>query len=161
MAEEVQIQGSSGTAKIRSPLAVAVLSVVTIGIYYLVWYYKINREMADLGKATGRTDELGDSPGKSLLAVTLGAFVIVPAVLSVINSFKRVQATQRLTGGGEPINGWLGLVLYLVISPAMFAYEQSGLNKAWEAQRQGTAGSLGAAPATSAWVASPAGTWQA
>jgi hypothetical protein len=151
MAEEVQIQGAGSTAKIRGPVAVAVLTLVTLGIYGIVWYYKVNREMADLGKATGRTEELGDSPGTSLLAVTLGALVIVPAIISIINTFKRVQALQRITGGGEPLNGWLGLVLYLVFSPALFGYMQSGLNPSWQAQ--GSGGSLGAAPVA---VADPA-----
>src|SRR3954447_3160145 len=110
-AQEVKIQGTDAMAKIRTPWVVAVLPLVTLGIYGLVWYYKVNREMADLGKATGRTEELGDSPGTSLLAVTLGALVIVPAILSVIHTFQRVQALQRITQSGEPINGWLGLVL--------------------------------------------------
>jgi len=147
MAEIVPIQGTSGsTAKIRDPIAVTLLTLVTLGIYGFVWYYKVNREMADLGKATGRTEELGDSPGKSLLAVTLGALVIVPAIVSIINTFRRVQALQRVTGAGEPINGWLGFVLYLVFAPALFGYMQSGLNRAWEAQRvRARAGELGAA----------------
>ena len=50
-----------------------------------------------------------------------------------MTTFKRVQAAQRLTGQ-TPINGWLGLVLYLVISPVLYAYMQSGLNSAWKAQ---------------------------
>jgi hypothetical protein len=134
MADVVGIKGADSTAKVRNVLGVAVLGIVTLGIYTLVWWYKVNREMADLGRSTGRTDELGDSPGTSLLAVTLGALVIVPALVSLYNGFKRVQALQRISGAGEPINGWLGLVLYLVISPALFAYIQSGLNKAWQTQ---------------------------
>lgn len=134
MAQVVQIQGAGSTAKIRGPVAVAILSVVTFGIYHAVWWYKINREMADLGKATGRTNELGDSPVTSLLALTIGALVLVPPLVSLVRTFKRVQALQRITGAGEPINGWLGLVLYLVFVPALPAYMQSGLNKAWEAQ---------------------------
>jgi hypothetical protein len=137
MAEVVEIKGAGSTAKVRGPVAVAILTIVTLGIYGLVWYYKVNREMADLGKATGRTEELGDSPGRSLLAVTLGALIIVPAIISVIHTFQRVQALQRITQAGEPINGWLGLVLYLVFSPALFGYMQSGLNPAWEKQAHG------------------------
>ena len=151
MAEEVAIQNSTGTAKLRGPVNVVLLSLVTLGIYGIVWYYKVNREMADLGKATGRTEELGDSPGKSLLAVTLGALIIVPAVISTINTYKRIQATQRLTGGGEIINGWLVLVMYLVgLSFVAFGYAQSGLNKAWQKQ----AGELTTQPATPAVASS-------
>ncbi len=141
MAEEVPIVGTEGMAKKRNPLGVAVLVLVTLGIYYFVWYYKINREMRDLGRARG-TDELGDSPGTSLLAVTLGALIIVPALVSIYNTFQRAQAASRLTGV-EPLNGWIALILYLVIGIAFPAYVQSGLNKVWDAQ----AGGAAAAPA--------------
>jgi hypothetical protein len=51
-----------------------------------------------------------------------------------VTTFKRVQAAQRLAGV-PTLNGWLGVVLYVVISPALNAYMQSGLNPVWEAQR--------------------------
>jgi hypothetical protein len=130
MAEEVQIAGTSATAKIRSPWAPALLPYVTLFIYAFVWYYKINREMADLGRAKG-TNELGDSPGKSLLAVTLGALIIVPAVISVINTFRRIQGAQRLTGIEPQANGWLAIVMALLLTPVFYAYQQSELNKVW------------------------------
>jgi Domain of unknown function (DUF4234) len=132
MAEEFQIAGSGAMAKTRDPLGVALLSLVTLGIYFFVWYYKVNREMADLGRARG-TDELGDSPGTSLLAVTLGALIIVPALISLYNTFQRTQAAARLTGV-EPLNGWIALILYLLLGIAFPAYLQSGLNKVWHAQ---------------------------
>ena len=130
MARQVRIPGSEGTAKIRSLWAVALLPIITIAIYYFYWWYQINREMKDYGRAKG-TDELGDSPGMSLLAVTLGALIIVPVLVSSYRGFKRVQAAQRLAGL-DPLNGWIGLILYIVISPAFFAYVQSGLNPIWE-----------------------------
>ncbi|HEX7256184.1 MAG TPA: DUF4234 domain-containing protein [Gaiellaceae bacterium] len=130
MAQEIRIPGSEGTAKIRSLWAVALLPIVTLGIYFFFWWYFIHRELRDYGRAKG-TQELGDSPGKSVLAVTLGALVIVPALVSIYRGFKRVQAAQRLVGL-EPINGWIGLILFLVIVPAMYAYMQSGLNAVWE-----------------------------
>ena len=139
MAEEVQIAGTQSTAKIRSPWAAALLPFVTLGIYALVWYYKINREMADLGRGKG-TDELGDSPGKSLLAVTVGALIIVPAVISIVNTGKRIQAAQRLSGIEPQMNGWLAVVMGLLITPVLYAYEQSELNKVWR-----SSGELGAA----------------
>ena len=132
MAQVVAIEGAGSTAKVRNVVAVAVLAVVTLGIYLVCWWYFINREMADLGRARG-TSDLGDSPAKSTLALFPGALVIVPAIWTTVTTFKRVQAAQRLTGK-EPINGWLGLVLYVVLSPAMYAYMQSGLNGVWKAQ---------------------------
>ena len=132
MAEVVQIPGAGSTAKIRNIIAVAVLSVVTLGIYLVCWWYFINRELADLGRAKG-TAELGDSPATSTLALFPGALLIVPALWTTVTTFQRVQAAQRLTGQSS-INGWLGLVLYLVLSPVLYAYMQSGLNGVWKAQ---------------------------
>lgn len=130
MAREITIPGSEGTAKIRSLWAVALLPIITIGIYFFFWWYFIHRELRDLGRAK-KTQELGESPGTSLLAVTLGALIIVPALVSIYRGFKRVQAAQRLAGS-EPINGWIGLILFIVLTPAFYAYVQSGLNAVWE-----------------------------
>jgi Domain of unknown function (DUF4234) len=131
MAQPVDI-GAEKPAKIRSVVWVAVLTLVTLAIYLGFWWYFINREMADYGRRLG-TPELGDSPAKSVLALTLGALVVVPAVWTTVTTFKRVQALQRLTGEAQPINGWIGLILLLVISPALYGYMQSGLNGAWRA----------------------------
>jgi hypothetical protein len=133
VAELVDI-GAAKPAKIRSPVAVAILTLVTIFIYLFFWWYFINREMADYGKRRGAA-ELGDSPGKSTLAISLGLLVIVPFIWTIVTTFKRVQALQRLTGEATPINGWIGLILAVVIEPALFGYMQSGLNSSWRAVR--------------------------
>jgi hypothetical protein len=130
MAEEIQIEGGPHIAKIRSPWAAALLPIVTLGIYYFVWYYKINREMSDLGKKRVRED-LGQSPGTSLLAITLGALVIVPAIVSTVRTAQRIQRAQDEVSGGVSLNGWLCLVLYILLPPAFWAYEQAELNKVW------------------------------
>jgi uncharacterized protein DUF4234 len=135
VAQPVDI-GAAKPAKIRSPVAVAVLVIVTLLIYLFFWWYFINREMADYGKRRGAR-ELGDSPGKSVLAISLGALVVVPAVWTTVTTFKRVQALQRLTGETQPINGWIGLILFVVISPALYGYLQSGLNSSWRAVQPG------------------------
>jgi hypothetical protein len=132
VAEVVRIEGTEATAKVRSVVWVIVLEIVTLFIYGFFWWYFIHRELRDYGRAKGTT-ELGTSPGTSLLAITLGALIIVPALVSFYNGFKRVQAAQRLTGI-EPINGWIGLILFIVFYPAFMGYMQSGLNPVWRAQ---------------------------
>ena len=74
MAEEVQISPESieRTAKLRHPVAVPVLTVVTLGIYGIYWWYQVNREMVDLGQARN-ADGLGDNATMSLLAMFPGA----------------------------------------------------------------------------------------
>ena len=62
--------------------------------------------------------ELGDNPTKSTLALFPGGLIVVPAIWTIVTTFKRIQAAQRLNGQ-TPINGWLGFVLALVFSPAL------------------------------------------
>lgn len=139
MAEEVQISGTNEIGKIRNPLGVIGLSFVTLGIYGIVWYYKTNKELAALGKARG-TDELGDSPGTSVLAVTLGAIVIVPAFISIYNYCKRIDAARRLTGVQEGLEPGLLFVIYVFLSPVATYLSQSDLNKVLQAQASGAGG---------------------
>ena len=164
MAEEVQIRNSTAQAKVRSPVAVALLSVFTLGIYTLFWWYFINREMKDMGEAHG-TEELGTKPVNSLLALFPGFILIVPAIITLVRGFQRMQAASRLVGRDDEANGWIGVILYLVFSPLFVAYMQSDLNKTWERQASpggaigegaGPGTAIGDAPAETAPAQAPA-----
>src|SRR5919199_5794385 len=127
MAETVQIPGSSGTAKLRNPWGAFALALVTFGIYYLVWYYKANRELRDYG--------FGESPGLSVVAISLGAFVIVPPFVSWWNFFGRLRDAEQRAGAAGPADQWIGLILYFVAGaffPLEVAYGQQHLNKLWQ-----------------------------
>ena len=84
-------------AKIRNPIAVVIFTIITLGIYQIFWWYFANRELADYGRARG-TKELGDNPTKSTLALFPGALIVVPAIWTIVTTFKRIQAAQRLNG---------------------------------------------------------------
>lgn len=137
MAQSVQIPGTQQNAKICNVVGVGALSFFFSIIYLWIFWYRVNKEMAAYGQSKG-TDECGTSPGKSLLAVTLGALIIVPAIVSFFRTHKRLVATQKLAGK-DPVNGWISLILYLVFAPAWLAYMQSGLNPVWEGLASGTA----------------------
>jgi hypothetical protein len=122
-------------AKIRNPIVVAILSIITLGIYILFWQYYVNKELADYGRARG-TNELGTSPGMSTLALFPGGLIVVPALWTSVTTFQRVQAAQRLTGQ-TPLNGWLGFLLFIVFAPAFYGYQQSGVNPAWSSVAEG------------------------
>ena len=134
MAEVVRIRGTPAEAKIRHPLAVFGLVFLTLGIYYFVWYYKVNRELRDLGRAVGQEDRLGRSPLSSLLAITIGWLIIVPPFVSFYKTFRRIEAAQEVTGTTERVSVVLGFVLYLfglLLFPVEVIYAQSELNRAW------------------------------
>ena len=133
MAHELQIRGSQDRVKIRSPWAVALLPIITLGIYHLVWWYKVNKEMKEYGEAKGH--DLGQNPTNSLLALFPGGLIIVPALITYWRGTKRVMGTARVAGQ-EPVNGWIALLLYLFLAPAMWAYLQVSLNNVWEAEAE-------------------------
>ena len=103
------------------------LALVTFGIYYLVWYYKINRELRD---AAG----IDVSPGIALLAITLGWFLIVPPFVSTYRTFGRIRSAQLAAGVPNPASPGLGFLLYIVaviFLPFELIYAQDNLNRLW------------------------------
>lgn len=132
MAQELQVGGT--TVKIRNPFLVFVWSLVTLGIYYLVWYYKINRELRD---ACG----IGVSPVVAVLAITVGWIVIVPPFVSWYRTFERIVQAQRqagLTSEASPILGFILYVIAVFFLPVEVIYAQDELNKVWRARASTT-----------------------
>ena len=127
MAEQVQVRGT--TVKIRNPFLVFVWSLLTIGIYYVVWYYKVNRELRD---ACG----IDVRPVVSVLAITVGWLVLVPPFVSWYQTFERIVQAQRIAGTTSEASPILGLILYIIavfVLPVEVIYAQDELNKIWRA----------------------------
>jgi hypothetical protein len=133
MAYEMKIRGTEHEVKVRSPWAVALLPIITLGVYHVVWWYKINKELKAYGEAKGY--DLGQNPTNSLLALVPGFLVIVPPLVSYWRGTERVQNASKISNR-EPISGWIALILYLLLSPAMFAYLQVSLNNVWEQEAE-------------------------
>jgi len=122
MAEVLNIGGQQ--FKKRSPLASWGLLFLTIGIYYFVWYYKINDESRRY---------LGDEnikPGVSLLAIILGWVLIVPPYVSMYRTGQRIQRMQQKAGVTQEISPALG-VLASIFLALNVPYMQENLNKVW------------------------------
>jgi hypothetical protein len=125
VAELVTIEGQQ--YKRRDPLGVLGLSFITLGIYWLYWYYKVNDEI--------RRYEKDDSvrPGMALLAITLGWLIIVPPFLSVYNTSKHIVRMEQRVGISQTLSPALNIVLLIVVSIAVSLYSQEHLNKVWDA----------------------------
>ena len=132
MAEEIQVAGTGSTAKVRNPLGVVGLSLITLGIYFIFWWYFINRELRDLGRA--RNADLGQNPTNSVLAITLGALIVVPAVVTMWTTCARIEKAEATVGVERPASGPVIFILLLLIGPVGLWYAQSELNKVWAAQ---------------------------
>ena len=133
-AEEVQIAGSQEIGKLRNPLGVIGLSIITLGIYSIFWYYAVNKEMAAVGQARG-SDEAGTDPMKSLLALFPGALAFgIPTIISYFNASKRLNAVERMTHGQPGMEPIVIFLLMLFLGPVGIYLFQSALNKSLQAQ---------------------------
>jgi Domain of unknown function (DUF4234) len=154
-AQEVSIKNADAQVKLRNPVTCLILDIVTLGIYGLFWWYYTNRDLANLGRARGTT-ELGTNPTNSVLALVPGGFIIVPAIITIINTGRRIKAAQRMAGKPEEANEWIGLVLMLIFAPVALWFYQDQLNKVWEVEAEAPALEAGAAAAGAA-AAGPEG----
>jgi len=125
-----QLQVGTTRVKIRNPFGVFVLSIVTLGIYYVVWYYKVNRELRD---ASG----IDVSPVVAIIAITIGWVILVPPFISWYRTFERIQQAQRQAGLSTEVSPIIGFILYLIalaFLPVETLYAQDELNKLWRAR---------------------------
>jgi H+/Cl- antiporter ClcA len=124
MAETVTIEGQQYMK--RNPLGVLGLSIITLGIYFMVWYYKINVEIQRLEK-----DETM-SPMRSLMAMIFGWLLIVPPFIAMYNTAKHVQAMEGRLGIQQMLEPALTVVLMVLFSVGNGIYIQEHLNRGWD-----------------------------
>ncbi|MEY9965863.1 hypothetical protein ABIA33_003913 [Streptacidiphilus sp. MAP12-16] len=112
---------ASGLAmKPRGPVAVWLgLPFITLGIYHIVWYYKIHRELQEYDR------RLNLSPGGSTLVMIFLGWTLVAPLVSYHNTGKAIANAQR--AAGLPVTCSAGASCWLV-----FVF---GLNT-WYMQRQ-------------------------
>ncbi len=94
MAETVTIEGKQYLK--RNPLGVLGLSFITLGIYGLYWYYKVNEEI----KAFTKDETI--SPVRSLMAFIFGWLIIVPPFIAVWNTANHVLKMEEQVGVQHP-----------------------------------------------------------
>ena len=111
----------------RNPLGVLGLTLVTLGVYFFVWYYKINDEL--------RRSENDDtiSPTRSLMAMIFGWLIIVPPFIAMYNTAKHVQGREARLGIQQTLEPALTIILMLLFSIGNTIYIQEHLNRGWDA----------------------------
>jgi hypothetical protein len=124
MAEIVPIGDESYTK--RNPLGVVGVSLITLGIYFFVWYYKINAEI----KRFERDQTM--SPTRSLMAMILGWIIIAPPFIAMYNTAKHVRAAEARVGIQQQLEPALVFVFMIVVSVANGFYIQEHLNLMWD-----------------------------
>jgi hypothetical protein len=111
--------------KTRHPWGVFGLTLITFGIYFLVWYYKICCELRDY------EPQIPASPGVSLAAVLVGSCVVVPYYVSICGTAGRISRAQ--TASGQPGSCSGAATFFLSLIGFHSWYLQKNLNKVWAA----------------------------
>ncbi|WP_199432615.1 DUF4234 domain-containing protein [Qaidamihabitans albus] len=109
--------------KKRHPVAAWLLwPFLTLGIYHLVWYFKIHKEMAEFDRRRAVP-----TAGPMLVLLFLGWTAIAPLV-SYYNCGNRIRNAQRSAGLPATCSAGVGTVLMLVLGAGILYY-QVELNK--------------------------------
>ncbi len=124
MAETVTIEGRPYLK--RNPLGVLGLSFITIGIYFLYWYWKVNDELSSFE----HDDSI--SPTRSLMAILFGWIIIVPPFIAIYNTAKHVQGDEQRLGVQPQLEPALTIVFLVLLSIANGLYIQEHLNRLWD-----------------------------
>ena len=96
MAQEVRFDNGR-TGKIRSFWVGFGLTVITLGIYHLFWYYYVNDELKNLGIDKDDVALAQSSPGMSLVAVfPIVNSLIIPPLVSVYKYSQRIRRAEGL-----------------------------------------------------------------
>jgi hypothetical protein len=150
--------GITRDVKVRGPVWVGVMSVITLGIYAIYWFYATAKDLSEYGKSKG--EDLGQNPTMSLMAILFGWILLaIPTIIALVRFTKRAQRAQVLSGRQQSLNGWLCLVMCLVgLSPVYHAYVQSELNKAWASEGGPVEGAQQPSPALTAAPQGPTAT---
>jgi len=98
--------------------------LITLGIYFFVWYYKVNREARDFAR-------IEVSPAVSVIAVLFGWIIIVPPFVSIYRTGERIARMQRAAGLETTCTPVLGLLLIFVFSLDRLYYQYE-LNRIWD-----------------------------
>lgn len=130
--ETITIQGQ--TYPKRSPLVVLGLVLITLGIYGLYWFYKVNEEIQRY------TGDQTISPSRSVLAVFPGLLLIVPPFIAYYNTANHIVRMQEQRGLASQISPALVVILGILIMIAMAAYVQEHLNRVWDSAAAGSTG---------------------
>jgi hypothetical protein len=113
--------GWGPAGKVRSPVAVIIFSIITLGIYFLVWTYKVFQELKD---------HTGDGVG-GVVGLVIGLLI------GIVNWFllpSEIGNMYAKAGLAKPVTGVTGFWNFIPLIGAIIwiVKVQGALNRRWE-----------------------------
>jgi Domain of unknown function (DUF4234) len=131
MATHVAIDG--GVYKKRRPTVVWLLTLVTLLVYFFIWYYRVN----DDARRYLHDDSI--RPWVSVLAIFPGVLLIVPYFVSIYRTAQRIERIEERAGSPKrvrpvlgPMFAFLTMLTFFLMGGCLYYY-QDHLNAAWAA----------------------------
>ena len=97
--------------EIRDSTTTWILSIVTFGIWGLIWYYKVQEELGQWSR--GRIEV---NPTNSIMAITIGGCAIVPWFISLNGTGERVAQAQQMAGLPVQASGGMTILYAFLLS---------------------------------------------
>ena len=114
-------RGLGPKGKTRSPIGGWLLLIPTLGIYYLFWYFNINRELRDFDPS------VKVHPGWAVVSL----FIPIVGLISIYNTGNRIRQAQTAAGSPAEASGLIGLIASIVLALNV-PYYSSQLNRVWQ-----------------------------
>lgn len=124
-------QSRRRVGKVRRPWGAWGLSLITLGIYYLYWWYKVNAEVREYD------ERIQVQPGIAAFALC----VPIAAVVTLVKTGGRIGQAQRFSGLSDRCSGALGF-LFAILFATNIVYYQAQLNKIWRLHGDQPAGTF-------------------
>ena len=117
--------------KERDILAVFILCIITLGIYWLYWYYKVNEEIRR------HCPDIDVAPGLAVIC----QFIPIVNYVSKYNTADRVRTLQSACSEPGRISPLAALLFSIFIPFGIYTYMvQSSLNNHWRWHQRQLAG---------------------
>ena len=107
--------------KTRNAGVVILLGIFTVGIYTIVWYYKINKEIKE------HDPDQEVNPGWAAVAL----FLPIVNLVSMYNTANRIKKMQKADGSQDLISPGAALVWAILFGIVYFIVVQAALNNHW------------------------------
>jgi hypothetical protein len=130
-AREITVDGAA--VKVRDPWRVGILTLVTLGIYGIVWFYMVNAELSRWAEAR-RADGVAANP----ILVTVGYLIPIVNVGVWLWTLARIRRAQRVALGRVGLT-WGATVAAAIVGLVPLAgvvvwheHVQHNLNLIWQ-----------------------------